>query len=93
MIFAESGLPDYRNSRPSEPSQALHQSLEWMKKTPAENSDKTKIVVSHHAQSMKSLPEAKYKDLVSAAYAWHLDDRITGEIYSRKPMVRVGRAY
>jgi predicted phosphodiesterase len=47
--------------------------MDAMRKFFAEHDPKTSVIVTHHAPSIRSLPENLHSDLVSSAYASHLD--------------------
>jgi len=69
-------LPDFRKFRPADAANAHFKSLNWLKSNLKEHKGETNIIVSHHAPSPISLPIAKHKDLISAAYASNLESVI-----------------
>lgn len=54
----------------------FHQSIGYLREALSESDAKRKIVVSHHAPSPLSLEQTKRDDIISAAYASHLDSFI-----------------
>ncbi|VAW74242.1 Ser/Thr protein phosphatase family protein [hydrothermal vent metagenome] len=69
-------LPDYRKFTPATAVKAHHESLTWLKKSLDNNTGQVNVVVTHHAPNIKSLPQHKHQDYVSAAYASNLGDII-----------------
>ncbi|HSI62903.1 MAG TPA: metallophosphoesterase [Candidatus Saccharimonadia bacterium] len=66
----------YRHLTPQD-TRALHlDSLEVMRKFMEEHDARRTVIVTHHAPSMLSLPERRRSELISCAYASHLDDFI-----------------
>jgi len=62
-----------------------NESLRWLEKSLSESTSKTNVVVTHHAPSIKSIPEKHRNDLVSAGYASNLESFI----YKTKPDLRI----
>lgn len=84
----ETGLNDYRSIRfsgpggkyrtlkPSDTIQAHLDSVRWLKEQLEAHKGRRVIVVTHHAPSFKSIPEQYQRDVISAAFASHLDDLV-----------------
>jgi len=68
--------PSYAKLR-SIDTYTIHQaSLRWLEKSLASSAAKKNIVVTHHAPSPKSVPEALQGDILSSAYASNLESTI-----------------
>jgi predicted phosphohydrolase len=68
--------PRYRRLRPSD-TRALHQStLKALSQFVASGDSNRSVVITHHAPSIRSLPDLRRAQPVSCAYASHLDSRI-----------------
>jgi Icc-related predicted phosphoesterase len=66
----------YRQLTPQD-TRALHlRSLEAMRTVMGEHDARRTVIVTHHAPSMLSLPDHRRSELISCAYASHLDDFI-----------------
>lgn len=52
------------------------QSVRWLKEQFAIYKGRKIVVITHHAPSYKSIPETYQQDIISAAYASHLDDLV-----------------
>lgn len=74
-------LPTYSKIRSIDVAQFHNQSLRWLSDALENTDSKTKVVVSHHGPSIKSLGEKLTGDPASAAYVSDLE----GFILSRKP--------
>jgi hypothetical protein len=48
-------------------------SMDRMREFFAEHDPKSSVIVTHHAPSIRSLPERRHADLISCAYASNLD--------------------
>jgi Icc-related predicted phosphoesterase len=68
--------PNYRKLRSLDTAAIHRKSLRWMKGELENYPDRKMIVVTHHAPSQRSLPEFDKNNIISAAYASHLDDLI-----------------
>ncbi len=56
----------------------IHQlSRQWLKESLENSGELTNIVITHHAPSIKSVPELYKEDPLSAAYASDLEELIT----------------
>jgi len=66
--------PQYRKLRSIDTAVIHRRSLRWLKKALANHAGKNVVVVTHHAPSKRSLPQWYAEDLLSAAYASHLDE-------------------
>ena len=85
-IICQATMNDYRQIR-RDPSYSklrsidtfkIHQiSKEWLEESLKESADYTNVVITHHAPSIKSVPEIYKKDPVTAAYASDLEELIT----------------
>ena len=68
--------PQYRKLRSLDTFIIHNQSIEWLKttlETASTNNNKT-VVITHHAPSDRSLPSEYREDILSTAYASHLDE-------------------
>jgi predicted phosphodiesterase len=85
-IEANSQMSDYKRVRNSaqhyrrltaRDTRRLHlESVEALKQFFASHEASRSVVVTHHAPSIRSLPETRRAELISCAYASHLDDFI-----------------
>lgn len=66
----------YRRFSPLDSRMAHSASLAAMKEFFAQHEASNSIIVTHHAPSIRSLPESRQGLLISAAYTSHLDDFI-----------------
>ena len=66
----------YRKLRPVDTAGIHHKSIHWLKEEIPKYRDNKLIIVTHHAPSMLSVPEHDRDDILSAAYASHLDDLV-----------------
>ncbi len=66
--------PEYSKLRSIDTAGAHHQSKRWLKAELEKYADDTKVIVTHHAPSKKSLPDIFQSDILSAAYISNLDD-------------------
>jgi Icc-related predicted phosphoesterase len=92
MAEAEACMNDYRMIRRSETrarlraadTLAIHQaSRQWLEAELSHGKDRSVVVITHHAPSLKSMPFQYKEDIVSAAYASPLDSMIA----ERQPRV------
>lgn len=65
--------PSYSKLRSIDVAMIHKNSLAWLAKSLNTSECGTNVVISHHAPSRRSIPEKFQSDLVSAAYASHLD--------------------
>jgi Icc-related predicted phosphoesterase len=68
--------PSYSAMRSIDTNKINSESSIWLKTSLQENLSTYKVVITHHAPSMKSIPEEFRSDLISAAYASNYDDFI-----------------
>nr|WP_321451341.1 metallophosphoesterase [uncultured Carboxylicivirga sp.] len=68
--------PSYSRLRTIDTFNLHNQSISWLKKSLIESKTVTNIVVTHHAPSIKSVPDQYKEDPVSSAYASNLEDFI-----------------
>ncbi|WP_045464182.1 metallophosphoesterase [Sporocytophaga myxococcoides] len=68
--------PSYSKLRTIDTYKIHKASLKWLEESLGTSSSKKNIVISHHAPSIKSLPERLKENIVSSAYASNLDDLI-----------------
>lgn len=66
--------PEYRKLRSIDTAGLHHHSLVWLRARTEECRGQPVVVVTHHAPSARSLADADRDDILSAAYASHLDD-------------------
>jgi len=78
----QTGMADYlyikatggnRALRPADTVKIWQKSFRWLHEQMHEHAGKRIVVVTHHAPSLRSIPENYREDVVSAAYASHLD--------------------
>jgi Icc-related predicted phosphoesterase len=65
--------PNYTKLRSLDTANIHYKSVRWLKSQFDENADDKKVVVTHHAPSEKSVPRQYKDDILSAAYASHLE--------------------
>ena len=68
--------PGYRKLRASDTRGWHDEAVSWLREQLLQPFDGPTVVVTHHAPSARSLPERFRHDLLSAAYASHLDDLV-----------------
>lgn len=68
--------PSYSRLRSIDMHVMHNESLRWSEKSLSESTSKTNVVVTHHAPSIKSIPEKHRNELVSAGYASNLENFI-----------------
>ena len=68
--------PKYSRLRSIDTCAIHHRSRRWLETQIQENTDDV-VVITHHAPSVKSLPDSKHNDLMSAAYVSNLDDFVS----------------
>lgn len=68
--------PSYSKLRTIDTFHIHNKTMNWLEKSLEESTSKTNIVVTHHAPSIKSIPQKYFEDPVSAAYASNLEDTI-----------------
>ena len=68
--------PSYSKLRSVDMHVMHKESLQWLEKSLSESTSKTNVVVTHHAPSIKSIPEKYQVELVSAGYASNLESFI-----------------
>jgi Icc-related predicted phosphoesterase len=66
--------PDYRKLRSLDTAGTHYSSRHWLAQQFEQHRGAKIVVVTHHAPSTKSLPEGYEDDILSAAYASHLDE-------------------
>lgn len=70
--------PQFRKFR-SLDAAAIHlKSLSWLREELVKCKGRKTVVVTHHAPSQRSIPDTFKDDIISAAYASHLDDLVEG---------------
>lgn len=65
--------PTYSKLRSIDTYRIHNESLGWLNESLTKNSGKTNVVVTHHAPSLKSVPEKYKHDPITAAYASNLE--------------------
>lgn len=75
--------PTYSKIKYSDIIHIHKKSLNWLSESLTKNTDKTNIVITHHAPSIKSVPESYRDDLVTAAFVSNLENVIK----SQKPQL------
>lgn len=68
--------PSYSKLRTIDTFNIHNESVRWLSKSLEKHKDKTNIVITHHAPSIKSISEKNKKHPLSAAYASNLEDLI-----------------
>jgi Icc-related predicted phosphoesterase len=68
--------PQYRKLRSLDTGVIHSKSFRWLSEEVANHRGRKIVIITHPAPSQQSLPEAYRDDLLSAAYASHLDDFI-----------------
>lgn len=81
-MYAQQIMNDYRRIRVSPGFSKLRsidtamfhsRSVKWLRQN-LEKSERKRVIITHHAPSIRSLPEERRKDDTSAAYASNLDE-------------------
>lgn len=65
--------PQYRKLRSIDTAVIHNKSLRWLDGGLVNNKNHKVVVITHHAPSQRSVPECFQNDILSAAYASHLD--------------------
>jgi len=65
--------PTFRKLRSVDTAGIHHKSINWLQQEVEKYPDQKLVIVTHHAPSMLSVPEYYKEDILSAAYASHLD--------------------
>ncbi|KKO47609.1 phosphoesterase [Arsukibacterium sp. MJ3] len=68
--------PTYSKIRPQDISVIHKQSLNWLENSLAQSTTATNVVVSHHAPSIKSVPEHAQTNPIIGAYVSNLEETI-----------------
>lgn len=68
--------PSYSILRPADTHKMHNESMIWLHKSLSESRSETNVVITHHAPSIKSVPEKDRNDLISASFASNLEDFI-----------------
>jgi len=68
--------PKFRKIHPADLVNWHHESLAWLKKELAKYHNFKRVVITHHAPSILSIPEAERNNLISASYASDLSGLI-----------------
>jgi Icc-related predicted phosphoesterase len=68
--------PSYRKLRPVDTRALHHESVRHIERFLATGDPRRSVVITHHAPSIRSLPERRRKEAISCAYASHLDQFI-----------------
>jgi len=66
--------PQYRRLSPSDAATIHHRSKAWLSEQLKQNNGNKVVIITHHAPSKLSVPEWNQDDILSAAYASHLDE-------------------
>jgi Icc-related predicted phosphoesterase len=66
----------HRQLRPADTIQIHLNSVRWLRWQLGEHQGKKIVVITHHAPSYLSIPETYSQDVMSAAYASHLDELV-----------------
>lgn len=69
-------LPNYSKMRSIDASVIHKKSVCWLKDALLQPRLTPIVIITHHAPSKKSVPPQHQEDLLSAAYASHLDDLV-----------------
>ena len=69
--------PEYSKLRSIDTYQWHHASVRWLNKSLSSSTTAKNIVITHHAPSIKSIPEALKKEIISCAYASNLEALIS----------------
>jgi Icc-related predicted phosphoesterase len=69
-------LPNYSKLRSIDTFKIHYKSFSWLKNSLSNSKTNINIVVTHHAPSIKSIPEEFRNDILSSAYASDLEDFI-----------------
>jgi Icc-related predicted phosphoesterase len=65
--------PSYSKMRSIDTHIMHKESLKWLEKSLNESTTKTNVVITHHAPSIKSIPEKYQNELISAGFASNLE--------------------
>jgi Icc-related predicted phosphoesterase len=65
--------PNYTKLRSLDTANIHYKSVRWLRSQFDENTDDKKVIITHHAPSEKSVPRQYIDDILSAAYASHLE--------------------
>ena len=65
--------PQYRKLQPIDTAGLHTRSVMWLKKELTYTRNQKTVVVTHHAPSLRSIPEGLREDILRATYASHLD--------------------
>ena len=68
--------PSYSKLRSIDTHIMHYKSRNWLKQSLLDSNEKTNVVITHHAPSIKSIPNKFKDDIISAAYASDLEDFI-----------------
>lgn len=68
--------PSYRKLRSIDTAGIHYNSVNWLRDEIDRNQHRKLVIVTHHAPSARSIPEKHRDDILSAAYASHLDDLV-----------------
>jgi len=68
--------PQNRRLRPADTLAMNAQSVDWLGRMTGQHQGKPLVVVTHHAPSMRSVQDRYKQDIVSAAFAAPLDERV-----------------
>jgi len=68
--------PDYSKLKSIDTHVIHYESLKWLENSLLNSSTQKNVVISHHAPSIKSIPEKERNDIISAAYASDLENFI-----------------
>lgn len=66
--------PTYRKLRSIDTVRIHHNSINWLKNEVEKNTNETLVIITHHAPSQLSIPEYYRENILSPAYASHLDE-------------------
>ena len=69
--------PMFRKLNVADTASIHRKSVAWLQKKSKQDRGKKHVVVTHHAPSIKSVPEHFKEDIISAAYASNLDHIVT----------------
>ncbi len=68
--------PSYRKLRPVDTRALHHETVRHIASFLESGDPRRSVVITHHAPSIRSLPERRRKEIISCAYASHLDQFI-----------------
>lgn len=66
--------PEYRKLRSVDTVAFHHRSLRWLRQEVESNQNEKLVIITHHAPSKRSVPQHFCDNILSAAYASHLDN-------------------